>query len=156
MKTCSRTMTLLHRGPRGASVPEVRWSTARQGRKLRRFRYILEPRTWIIPRLRLRSRLIAPIARTQVTTWTTTTITCTTWNQPGTIITTSGIMAANERSTSKNEEKSRRRRDFHPRVRQHRGEQLFCYFSIIINLFHSLISENSIGASGGSIYLFYE
>ena len=36
-------MTLLHRGPRGASVPEVRWSTARRGRKLQPFP--VHPRT---------------------------------------------------------------------------------------------------------------
>ena len=46
MEICSLTMTRLHRGPRGASVPEVRWSAAaRRGRKRRRSRFILEPRT---------------------------------------------------------------------------------------------------------------
>lgn len=115
----SRTMTRRHRGPRGASAPEARSPAAPRDRRHRRFRSIRGRRTWITRRRRWRSPAIAPTWRP---TTATTRATTTTTRLAGTTIIISGTTAPNERFTSKNEGRPRRRRGFHPRVRQHSGK----------------------------------
>lgn len=144
-------MTRRHRGPREASVPGARSSgAALHDRRHRRFRSIRGHRTLIMRRQRWRSPAIALTWRpTTATTSAVTTTTTTMLAVTTTIIST--ITALNERCTSKNEEKSRRRRDFHPRVRQHSGRFRFLIWCVLI-LMHNCVEVSSKYSLAGTVY----
>lgn len=121
-------MTRRHRGPREASVPEVRSSAAPRDRRRRRFRSIRGPRTSIMRHQQWRSPAIGLTWRPTTATMLIATIIMLATRLAVTITIMSGTTAPNERYISKNEEKPRRRRGFHPRVRQHSGKFYFPFY----------------------------